>query len=98
MLVSLISFLSILTPALAAVQGLPLARYGVENLGFVTDPFSNSEGVFHDGGGGATQNGYHVQVFADSMTTSDGFNFVHNSVAYYGFVWLALRLLILLRC
>ena len=65
---------------------VPLAISTVRNLGFVTDPVSNAEGIFHDGGGGASQNGYHVQVFADSMTTSDGFNFVHNSVAYFGFV------------
>jgi hypothetical protein len=65
---------------------VPLATATVENLGFVTDPASNTEGIFHDGGGGASQNGYHVQLFADSMTTSNGFNFVHNSVAYYGFV------------
>ena len=92
MVSSLISFLSILSPAIASVR-LPLNTYTVENLGFVTDPFSNSEGIWHDGGGGATQNGYHVQVFADSMTTSDGFNFVHNSVAYYGFVCFLLHLL-----
>ena len=88
----LIFFLSILGPAIASAK-LPLGTYTVENLGFVTDPLSNKEGVFHDGGGGATQNGYHVQVFADSMTTSDGFNFVHNSVAYYGFVCSPLHLL-----
>ncbi|KUJ09819.1 uncharacterized protein LY89DRAFT_675969 [Mollisia scopiformis] len=64
---------------------VPLATATVENLGIVSDPASNTEGIFHDGGGGATQNGYHVQVFADSDTTSDGFNFVHNSVAYFGF-------------
>lgn len=65
---------------------VPLATATVKNLGFVTDPVSNSQGIFHDGGGGASQNGYHVQVFADSATTSKGFNMVHNSVAYYGFV------------
>jgi hypothetical protein len=65
---------------------VPLATATVENLGFVSDPASNSAGIFHDGGGGATQNGYHVQVFADSDTTSNGFNMVHNSVAYYGLV------------
>jgi hypothetical protein len=65
---------------------VPLATSTIENLGFVTDPVSNSQGIYHDGGGGASQNGYHVQVFADSMTTSEGFNFVHNSVAYFGFV------------
>lgn len=65
---------------------VPLATATVENLGFVSDPASNAYGIFHDGGGGASQNGYHVQVFADSDTTSNGFNFVHNSVAYYGFV------------
>lgn len=67
---------------------LPITTYSVANLGIETDITSNVEGIFHDGGGGATQNGYHVQVFADSMTTSDGFNFIHNSVAYYGFVCL----------
>jgi hypothetical protein len=65
---------------------VPLATATIANLGIVTDPVSNTQGIFHDGGGGASQNGYHVQVFADSMTTSNGFNFVHNSVAYYGFV------------
>ncbi|KAH8804546.1 hypothetical protein F5884DRAFT_859173 [Xylogone sp. PMI_703] len=62
----------------------PFVTATVKNLGIVTDPASNTEGVFHDGGGGASQNGYHVQVFADSMTTSKGFNMVHNSVAYFG--------------
>jgi hypothetical protein len=64
---------------------VPFATLSVENLGFVGDPASNPD-IFHDGGGGATQNGYHVQVFADSDTASNGFNFVHNSVAYYGLV------------
>ena len=65
---------------------VPLATSTVALLGQVSDPVSNTEGIFHDGGGGATQNGYHVMVFADSDTTSNGFNFVHNSVAYFGFV------------
>jgi hypothetical protein len=64
---------------------VPFAVASVENLGLVGDPTSNPN-TFHDGGGGASQNGYHVQVFADSDTTTDGFNFVHNSVAYYGLV------------
>jgi hypothetical protein len=64
---------------------VPFATATVKNLGLVSDPASNPV-IFHDGGGGASQNGYHVQVFADSDTTSSGFNFVHNSVAYYGFV------------
>jgi hypothetical protein len=66
------------------VHGL-FAAASVENLGFVGDHASNPD-IFHDGGGGASQNGYHVQVFADSDTASNGFNFVHNSVAYYGLV------------
>jgi len=65
---------------------VPLATATVENLGFASDAVANSAGIFHDGGGGASQNGYHVQVFADSDTTSNGFNFVHNSVAYFGLV------------
>ena len=65
---------------------VPLATSTVALLGQVSDPVSNTEGIFHDGGGGATQNGYHVMVFADSDTTSNGFNFVHNSVAFFGFV------------
>ena len=83
-----ILFLSAIAPAIYAQTPVhvPLATATVENLGFVSDPASNTDGIFHDGGGGATQNGYHVQVFADSYTTSNGFNFVHNSVAYYGFV------------
>ena len=64
---------------------VPFKAASVENLGFVGDSTSNPN-IFHDGGGGASQNGYHVQVFADSDTTSNGFNFVHNSVAYYGLV------------
>lgn len=85
MLWRLISFLSILAPGTQAVVRLPLNTYTVENLGITTDYHANTEGVFHDGGGGATQNGYHVQVFADSMNKG-GNNFVHNSVAYYGLV------------
>jgi hypothetical protein len=65
---------------------VPLTTSTVALLGQVSDPVSNAQGIYHDGGGGATQNGYHVMVFADSDTTSEGFNFVHNSVAYYGFV------------
>lgn len=74
---------------------VPPATSTVQNLGFVTDPVSNTEGIFHDGGGGASQNGYHVQVFADSSTTSNGFNFVHNSVAYFGFVSSLVSVLVL---
>ncbi|KIM97603.1 hypothetical protein OIDMADRAFT_58207 [Oidiodendron maius Zn] len=37
-------------------------------------------------GGGAFQNGYHVQVFADSITNLNGMGIVHNSVAYAGYV------------
>jgi hypothetical protein len=79
-LVALALFTSAQTPT-----NFPLSTLTVENLGFVTDPASNP-GIYHDGGGGATQNGYHVQVFADSATDSDGLNFVHNSIAYFGFV------------
>ena len=75
----------------SAIQALPskkttFATPTVEALGIGTDPTSNTNGVFHDGGGGATQNGYHVQVYADSFTTDQGFNFVHNSVGYFGYV------------
>jgi hypothetical protein len=64
----------------------PFNHLSIADLGFVNDPVLNDGGIFHDGGGGATQNGYHVMVFADSSTLSAGFNFVHNSVAYYGYV------------
>lgn len=65
---------------------LPLEAASIEDLGWVTDPVLNDGGIYHDGGGGATANGYHVQIFADSSTNSSGFNFVHNSVAYFGYV------------
>jgi hypothetical protein len=65
---------------------VPLSATTVEDLGFVTDPVLDDGGIYHDGGGGATQNGYHVQIFADSATNSSGFNFVHNSVSYFGYV------------
>lgn len=79
--------LSFLTLGILALpyENLSLTNYTVEYLGIVTDP-TNNEGIIHDGGGGASQNGYHVQIFADSATSSEGFNFVHNSVAYYGYV------------
>jgi hypothetical protein len=85
---TLLTLRAVLFPVILASTPthVPLATSTVKNLGFVTDPVSNTEGIFHDGGGGASQNGYHVQIFADSDTTSDGFNFVHNSVAYFGFV------------
>jgi hypothetical protein len=85
--IALLSYISALVPAISAQSPVhvPFATATVENLGFVSDPASNPN-IFHDGGGGASQNGYHVQVFADSDTTSNGFNFVHNSVAYYGLV------------
>lgn len=63
---------------------VPLKPAHVNNLGFVRDDKSNPHGIFHDGGGGATQNGYHIEVFADSFTESSGFNFVHNSISYFG--------------
>jgi len=65
---------------------LPLIATSIEDLGWVTDPVLNDGGIYHDGGGGASTNGYHVQIFADSATNSSGFNFVHNSVAYFGYV------------
>lgn len=65
---------------------IPFSAITIEDLGFVTDPVLNEGGIYHDGGGGATQNGYHVQIFADSATNSSGFNFVHNSVSYFGYV------------
>ncbi len=67
-----------------SAKSIPLKTSKVENLGFVHDNESNPQGIYHDGGGGASQNGYHIQVFADSMTESSGFNFVHNSISYYG--------------
>lgn len=65
---------------------LPLKASRIENLGFVTDPVLNDGGIYHDGGGGASQNGYHVIIYADGATNSSGFNFVHNSVGYFGYV------------
>jgi len=65
---------------------VPFSAITIEDLGFVTDPVLNEGGIYHDGGGGATQNGYHVQIFADSATNSRGFNFMHNSVSYFGHV------------
>lgn len=85
----LLALLRLVSCAPSQAKSLNLAGAKVEYLGFVNDPTSNSHGIFHDGGGGASQNGYHVQVFADSMTNSSGFNFVHNSVAYYGYVSLS---------
>jgi hypothetical protein len=84
---SSILLLGLLCPAIQAgpYANLPQISYTVEDLGIATDPTNNYNGVYHDGGGGASQNGYHVQVYADSSTTSEGFNFVHNSVAYYGY-------------
>ncbi|TVY23962.1 hypothetical protein LHYA1_G008034, partial [Lachnellula hyalina] len=64
---------------------LPLIATSIGDLGWVTDPVLNDGGIYHDGGGGASTNGYHVQIFADSATNSSGFNFVHNSVAYFGY-------------
>ena len=84
MLLRLAPFFSLLAPALAA--GIQLRNSFVQNLGPVTDADFNSKGVYHDGGGGAFQNGYHVQVFADSTTNLNGSGMVHNSVAYSGYV------------
>ena len=67
-----------------SIKNVPVKTSSVENLGFVHDDESNPQGIYHDGGGGASQNGHHIQVFADSMTESSGFNFVHNSISYYG--------------
>jgi hypothetical protein len=85
---SLLALPAVVFPVIYATTPthVPLATSTVALLGQVSDPVSNTKGIFHDGGGGATQNGYHVMVFADSDTTSNGFNFVHNSVAYFGFV------------
>jgi len=88
--VSILLALGAASPLLCfAATHVPLSVANVQVLGPVTDATSNKQGIFHDGGGGGTQNGYHVQIFADSMTTSNGFNFVHNSIAYYGYVSLA---------
>ena len=83
-----IIILALLSPAIQALpsKNTSFATPTVQALGIGTDPISNAHGVFHDGGGGATQNGYHVQVYADSFTTDQGFNFVHNSVGYFGYV------------
>lgn len=84
MFVPLIPLLSFLTPAILAAD-LPLGNYFIQNLGIATDPSSQKQ-IYHDGGGGAYQNGYHVQVFADSTLDLNGDGMVHNSVAYAGYV------------
>jgi hypothetical protein len=83
-----VTLLALLSPAILAHPSakIPFTTPTAENLGIATDPTNNEHGIFHDGGGGAFQNGYHVQLYADSFTTSEGFNFVHNSVAYFGYV------------
>jgi hypothetical protein len=64
---------------------VPLKASSVESLGPTTDRKSNP-GIYHDGGSGVTQGGYHLMLFADSWTNSSGLNFVHNSLAYLGYV------------
>jgi hypothetical protein len=64
---------------------VPFNVSSAQDLGIVSDPTSNP-GIFHDGGGGGTQAGYHVMVFADSQTDKPGFSFVHNNMAYFGYV------------
>ena len=85
MLLSLIPFLSLMPLAVLGAD-LPIGTHTVMVLGQVTDSSSNAKGIFHDGGGGAFQNGYHVQVFADSTTNLNGMGMVHNSVTYSGYV------------
>lgn len=86
MFVPLILLLSFLTPAILAAD-IPLGNYFIQNLGIAKDPASQKQ-IYHDGGGGAYQNGYHVQVFADSAFDLNGLSMVHNSVAYAGYVCL----------
>jgi hypothetical protein len=64
---------------------VPLKASSVDLLGPVSDRASNP-GIHHDGGGGVTQGGYHIQMFADSQTNTPEFSFVHNSLAYSGYV------------
>jgi hypothetical protein len=69
---------------------VPLKVSSVDPLGFVGDRASNPS-IYHDGGGGVTQGGYHLQVFSDSQTKTPGFSFVHNSLAYSGYVCVQAR-------
>ena len=68
-----------------AVAHVPLAASSVKILGTTNDPASNPN-IFHDGNGGVSQNGYNMIIFADSLTNGDHPSFVHNSLAYFGYV------------
>ena len=81
-------FLAVALSCLSLVYSathVPLATKTVSILGTTTDPASNPN-IFHDGNGGVTQNGYNMIIFADSLTNGDHASFVHNSLAYFGYV------------
>jgi hypothetical protein len=69
----------------SGLVNVPFNVSSVQPLGIVSDAASNPD-LGHDGGGGATQAGYHVMVFADSQTNKPGFSFAHNNMAYFGYV------------
>ena len=81
----LVAALSSFSFVYASPTHVPLATSTVSIIGTTTDPASNPN-IFHDGNGGVTQNGYNMIIFADSLTTGDHQSFVHNSMAYYGYV------------
>jgi hypothetical protein len=83
--ITLSALAALATRAVSSPVHVPLNVSTVIKLGLVTDNSSNP-GIYHDGGGGGTQGGYHLQVFADSQTNSSGFNMAHNSLAYLGYV------------
>jgi hypothetical protein len=82
----LFSFATIVRAAFSPTH-VPLNVSSIELLGIETDD-ANNQVINHDGGGGGSQAGYHVQIFADSYTTG---SFVHNSMAYIGYVGALLR-------
>ena len=77
--------LSLFSFVYASPTHVPLATSTVSIIGTTTDPASNPN-IFHDGNGGVSQNGYNMIIFADSLTNGDHPSFVHNSIAYYGYV------------
>ena len=76
----LVSYANAATPS-----HVPLATSTVTVVGYTTDGASNP-GIYHDGGGGVSHNGYNMIIFADSYTNGSHPSFQHNSVAYYGYV------------
>jgi hypothetical protein len=78
----LLSSLAIIVRAAFSPAHVPFNVSSIELLGIETDD-TNNPVINHDGGGGGSQAGYHVQIFADSNTKG---SFVHNSMAYIGYV------------